>query len=32
MALPTGITLYATIFTEIAGSWNHHQTISFQAQ
>ena len=29
--LPTGVALYATIFTEISGSWSQYQQISFTA-
>jgi hypothetical protein len=30
-ALPTGETLYATIYTEINGSWSYYRSISFTA-
>lgn len=29
--LPKGVPLYATIFTEVAGSWARHQSITFTA-
>jgi hypothetical protein len=29
--LPRGVTLYATIFTKIGGSWNYFQSITFSA-
>jgi hypothetical protein len=29
--LPKGVTIYATIFTEIANQWNYYQTITFES-
>lgn len=31
VVFPKGVAIYATIFTEIGGSWAHYQTISFTA-
>jgi hypothetical protein len=31
VALPKGVPLYATIFTEVAGSWTRYQSITFTA-
>ncbi|MDQ6615460.1 MAG: hypothetical protein M3083_12125 [Actinomycetota bacterium] len=28
-ALPAGVLLYATLFTEVGGRWDHYQTVSF---
>jgi hypothetical protein len=31
VALPKGVPLYATIFTEVAGSWTRYHSITFTA-